>query len=274
MRYLKALIPLTAAGLLAGVFAAAPGVQAPASDAQLATIKEYCSGCHNDKAKTAGVSFDGITAASVGQNPELFEKAVRKLRGRVMPPPNAKQPESKAVDSLVTWLESSLDKVPDQQHIPDQVVLHRLNRKEYENAIRDLLAVDINANEMLPQDDTAQGFDNIASALQVSPSFIEQYVIAAWKVSVTALGKPKRAPRAGVSVPLPAISSRTLRDCPSVLAEASSRTSIFRPTANTTSTSPTWPPTSGAMAWSTRIPLSSLWITKWSTRRRSVAKRT
>src|SRR6185295_16724586 len=83
----------------------------------------------------------------------------------------------------------SLDKVPSQAHVPDQVVLHRLNRKEYENAVQDLLGVDINANEVLPQDDTAQGYDNIASALQVSPSFIEQYVIAAHNVAVKALGK-------------------------------------------------------------------------------------
>ena len=133
-------------------------------------------GCHNDRAKTGGVSFEGITAATIAQDPERFEKAVRKLRGRVMPPPGAKQPDGKAVDSLVAWLEGSLDKVPTQAYITDQVVLHRLNRKEYENAVRDLLLVDVNGAELLPPDDVAQGYDNIASALQVSPSFIEQYV--------------------------------------------------------------------------------------------------
>jgi mono/diheme cytochrome c family protein len=188
MRNMKYLIPLIAATLMVGVYMAAPAQQ-PLADANLAVMKEYCAGCHSDKAKTGGVSFEGITAASISKDPELFEKAVRKLRGRVMPPPGAKQPEGKAVDSLVAWLEDSLDKVPTQAHIPDQVVLHRLNRKEYENAVRDLLLVDINANEILPQDDTAQGFDNIASALQVSPSFIEQYVIAAHNVAVKALGK-------------------------------------------------------------------------------------
>src|SRR5205823_7688543 len=83
----------------------------------------------------------------------------------------------------------SLDKVPSQLHVTDQVVLHRLNRQEYANAVRDLLAVEVNGAELLPQDDTAQGFDNIASALQVSPSFIEQYVIAAHKVASEALGR-------------------------------------------------------------------------------------
>ncbi len=121
-------------------------------------MKQYCAGCHNDKAKTGGVSFEGITAASIAKDPELFEKAVRKLRGRVMPPPGAKQPDGKAVDSLVAWLEDSLDKLPNQAHITDQVVLHRLNRKEYENAVRDLLLVDVNGAELLPPDDIAQGY--------------------------------------------------------------------------------------------------------------------
>src|SRR5262249_59123112 len=94
--------------------AAAP--QAAAADTQLATIKTYCAGCHNDRAKTGGVSFDGITAASVAEHPELFEKAVRKLRGRVMPPPGPKQPESAGGDSLGCWLETSLDKAAGQGH--------------------------------------------------------------------------------------------------------------------------------------------------------------
>jgi len=182
-----------------GVFTASPSTQAAAAqstaaDAQLATVKQYCVGCHNDRAKTGGVSFEGITAASIGQHPDLFEKAVRKLRGRVMPPPGAKQPDGATVDSLVAWLETSLDHAEGQAHIPDQVVLHRLNRKEYANAVRDLLDVEVNGEELLPQDDTAEGFDNIATALQVSPSFIEQYVIAARSVAVKAMGRADARP--------------------------------------------------------------------------------
>src|SRR5437762_1253600 len=151
MRQLKNSIPLIAAIALVGIFTAPSSSQAPASaDAQLATIKQYCSGCHSDKAKTGGVSFEGITAASITKDPELFEKAVRKLRGRVMPPPGAKQPDGKAVDSLVAWLEDSLDKLPSQAYVTDKVVLHRLNRKEYNNAVRDLLAVDFDATAILP----------------------------------------------------------------------------------------------------------------------------
>jgi mono/diheme cytochrome c family protein len=164
--------------------------------AQLATVKQYCATCHNDRMKSAAVSFEGLTPEMIGQHPDVFEKAVRKLRGRVMPPPNARQPEQAAVDSLVAWLESSLDRAAaaGPSHLPDDVVLHRLNRKEYANAVRDLLAVEFNAAEVLPADDIAEGFDNIASALQVSPSFIEQYVIAARAVAVKALGRPDARP--------------------------------------------------------------------------------
>jgi len=181
---------------LSGVLTAAPATQGPdPAEANLATVQQYCSGCHNDKAKIGGASFQGATAASIAQNPELFEKAVRKLRGRVMPPPGAKQPDAKAVDSLVAWLEASLDKLPNQAYITDGQLLHRLNRKEYENAVHDLLLVDVNGADLLPPDDTAQGYDNIASALQVSPSFVEQYVHAAHNVALAALGKADSRPQ-------------------------------------------------------------------------------
>jgi mono/diheme cytochrome c family protein len=197
------LVPVIGAAGLAVLIATHPSqAQSQAqdsADAQLATVKQYCAGCHSDRIKTGGVSFEGITAASIAKDPELFEKAVRKLRGRVMPPPGARQPDGKAVDALVAWLEDSLDRLPNEARVTDQVVLHRLNRKEYENAVRDLLSVDVNAAELLPPDDIAQGFDNIASALQVSPSFIEQYVHAARNVAVEALGKrdarESRSPR-------------------------------------------------------------------------------
>jgi Protein of unknown function (DUF1592)/Protein of unknown function (DUF1588)/Protein of unknown function (DUF1585)/Protein of unknown function (DUF1587)/Protein of unknown function (DUF1595)/Cytochrome C oxidase, cbb3-type, subunit III len=188
-----ALVALFCGVLFSGVSLSGVG---GTSDAQLATIKEYCAGCHNDRAKTGGVSFDGLAPESIGQRADVFEKAVRKLRGRVMPPPGARQPDAAAIDSLVAWLEDSLDRAAaaGPAHLPEQVVLHRLNRKEYANAVRDLLAVEIDASELLPADDIAEGFDNIATALQVSPSFIEQYVIAARAVAVKALGKPDARP--------------------------------------------------------------------------------
>lgn len=194
--FIKNSIPWIAVAAVIGVFTVSP--TSPAQDsgeAQIATIKQYCIGCHNDKAKIGGVSFQDVTPASVAANPELFEKAVRKLRGRVMPPPGAKQPDGQAIDSLVAYLQDSLDKLPNEKRVTDQVVLHRLNRKEYENAVRDLIAVEIKASEMLPPDDTDQGYDNIASALQVSPSFIEQYVTAARNVTSLALGKGNSRPQ-------------------------------------------------------------------------------
>jgi mono/diheme cytochrome c family protein len=168
-----------------------------ASDAQkhLATINGYCVACHNDRAKVAGLSFQGLTPENIGQRGEIFEKAVRKLRGRVMPPPGSRQPDAASADALIAWLETSLDRAAAQQpHLQDKVVLHRLNRKEYSNAVRDLLAVDFDANDVLPADDVAEGFDNIATALQVSPSFIEQYVIAARAVAVKAMGRADARP--------------------------------------------------------------------------------
>jgi mono/diheme cytochrome c family protein len=195
--FAAAVLTVTVTAVLAAAQASPapqPASVAQTPDAQLATIKQYCVTCHNDRAKIGGVSFEGITADSVGQRAETFEKAVRKLRGRVMPPPGARQPQSEATDSLIAWLESSLDHAAGQKHIRDEVVLHRLNRKEYANAVRDLLAVDFDATEVLPADDVADGFDNIATALQVSPSFIEQYVIAARAVAVKAVGRPDARP--------------------------------------------------------------------------------
>src|SRR5690348_17313037 len=127
MRHIKYSIPLISVVGLLGVFSVPRTSEAQdTADAQVATVKQYCVGCHSDRAKTGGVSFEGIIssgnpAASIAKDPELFEKAVRKLRGRVMPPPGAKQPDGKAVDSLVAWLEDSLDKVPSQAYVTDQV---------------------------------------------------------------------------------------------------------------------------------------------------------
>jgi mono/diheme cytochrome c family protein len=168
----------------------------PTSEAQkqLATITQYCVTCHNERAKVGGLSLEGLTTETIAQRADVMEKAVRKMRGRVMPPPNARQPAPAAIDSLVAWLEGSLDRAGGQAHLTDKVVLHRLNRKEYANAVRDLLAVDFDAEEVLPADDIAEGFDNIASALQVSPSFIEQYVIAARTVATKAMGKADTRP--------------------------------------------------------------------------------
>ena len=115
----------------------------PAADAreQWAMLDRYCVECHNNSEFTAGITFEGRSPESVAEHAELFENAVRKLRGRAMPPPGELQPEGEEVWRFVAALERSLDAVQGVEHIPEQVVLHRLNRKEYANAIRDLLTL-------------------------------------------------------------------------------------------------------------------------------------
>jgi hypothetical protein len=159
-----------------------------------AAIGKYCTDCHNRDDLTAEIAFDELTPESVAHEPRIFEAAVRKLRGRMMPPPGSPQPEQSTVDGLVSWLETNLDAAAQTDPSPPSVALHRLNRSEYANAVRDLLHLDIDAASLLPQDDELHGFDNIADALQVSPAFIEQYVSAARTVAVQAIGQPDARP--------------------------------------------------------------------------------
>ncbi len=156
-------------------------------------VKKYCVECHNDTELAGQLSFDKMGPENVAANAEAFEKAVRKLRGHLMPPPKEPRPDEQQLYSFVSWLEGSLDKAA-ANRVPERITLQRLNRKEYANAVHDLLDLDIDAATILPQDEVAGGFDNIASALQVSPSFIEQYMIAARTVAVQAVGRPDARP--------------------------------------------------------------------------------
>jgi hypothetical protein len=157
---------------LIAIAAALAGCGGGASDprTQIATLERYCVDCHNDVDLTADVSFEAMSAASIGEHVEDYEKAVRKLRSRVMPPPGEPRPENENVDALVAWLEAELDAIDSTAHIDATVVLHRLTRTQSANAVRDLLAIDVVAAAVLPDDEIAGGYDNIASALQVSPS--------------------------------------------------------------------------------------------------------
>ncbi len=161
--------------------------QRPAS--QWSTIQTYCFGCHNKGVRAGNLLFDELDEKSVPGHPEIFEKAVRKLRGRQMPPPGNPQPSQQEIDALVGWLEGTLDESSKTQlagHVPVQ----RLNRTEYANAVKDLLAVEIDPKEYLPAEIEVDGFSNIAAALTVSPAFLEQYVNVARVVSRMAVGKP------------------------------------------------------------------------------------
>src|SRR5215831_2321277 len=158
-------------------------------ESQWSTIQTYCFGCHNKYVRAGNLLLDELGAESVREHPEIFEKAVRKLRGRQMPPPGISQPSQQEVDALIGWLESTLDK-SGTAHLAGHVGVERLNRTEYANAVQDLLAVEIDPTKYLPADIAVEGFTNIAAALTVSPAFLEQYVNAARVVARMAVGKP------------------------------------------------------------------------------------
>ena len=155
---------------------------------QRALLDQYCVTCHNQRAKTAGVMFDTMNLSDVSKHADVWEKAVRKLRGGMMPPPGVRRPDQAAIESFVSWLENSLDQAAAADPNPGRVALHRLNRTEYANAIEDLVGLGVDASALLPKDDEANGFDNVANVLKVSPSFLDQYISAARFVVNQAVG--------------------------------------------------------------------------------------
>jgi mono/diheme cytochrome c family protein len=161
---------------------------------QHALINQYCVVCHNEKAKTAGLMLDKMDIDHAGEHAETWEKVVRKLRGGMMPPQGMPRPPQAQIDGLITWLEASLDKANAAHPEPGRAPLHRLNRTEYANAIRDLLDLKVDVTALLPADDESNGFDNIAEVLRVSPSLLEAYLAASREVSALAVGDPKIGP--------------------------------------------------------------------------------
>jgi mono/diheme cytochrome c family protein len=159
-----------------------------------ANINQYCVSCHSARLKTGGLVLEGRDLAQLPVDADVWEKVLRKLRSGAMPPPGARRPEASATESLVQWLESSLDAAAAAAPSPGRPVVHRLNRAEYENAVRDLVALTIDPSTLLPPDDSAQGFDNIADALALSPSLIEGYLTAAGRISALAVGDPSIGP--------------------------------------------------------------------------------
>jgi mono/diheme cytochrome c family protein len=168
---------------------------APASSApQRAVINQYCVTCHNQKAKTAGLMLDKLDLDHISDGAETWEKVIVKLRGGMMPPAGMPRPDKTTMDGLVSWLEKSLDRAAQASPNPGRDPVHRLNRTEYANAIRDLLALRVDVSDLLPADDEANGFDNIADVLKVSPSLLEQYLSASREISRLAVGDPGIAP--------------------------------------------------------------------------------
>ncbi len=170
--------------------------QTPAPESpQRALINQYCMTCHSDRLKTGGLALSALNLdnpTETAQSTEIAEKVIRKLRGGLMPPGGAaaRRPDAHASAEFVSWLENKIDTASAAGH-PGRVPLRRLNRREYGNAIRDLIGFDIDAKAWLPDDNIKGNFDNNAAALQVSPNFVDQYVYAARAVAQEAIGNPK-----------------------------------------------------------------------------------
>ena len=157
-------------------------------------VRRYCIGCHNEQQKTGGVSLAGIEPAAVAQGAATWEKVLRKTRSGEMPPVNLPRPQPEDRQAFTNWLERELDAAAKARPDPGAPVVHRLNRAEYTNAVRDLLALDLDHGATLPADDSGYGFDNIGSVLTVSPSHMEKYLSTARRVTRLALGTARLSP--------------------------------------------------------------------------------
>jgi hypothetical protein len=164
-----------------------PNVEEQAATAK-GVLDRYCTDCHNDAERTAELTLERVALTDVGAHAEVWETVVRKLNGRMMPPAGEPLPDAAATRELVAFLEGQLDAAAAANPNPGVKALHRLNRTEYGNAIRDLLSLTINANAYLPNDTEAYGFDNIADVLGTDPSLMDRYLSAAWKVTSAAMG--------------------------------------------------------------------------------------
>src|SRR5688572_2817543 len=178
--------PILAAALVAGC---------QPSDEKLAeryegVVENYCLECHDAAGREAGLTLENVDLDDVAAHSELFETVARKLRGRQMPPPGGPRPDAETYEGFVAYLERRLDDAALAAPEPGKASIHRLNRTEYGNAVRDLLALEVDASELLPADDEGYGFDNIADVLRVSPSLLEQYLAASAKIAALAVGDP------------------------------------------------------------------------------------
>jgi Protein of unknown function (DUF1592)/Protein of unknown function (DUF1588)/Protein of unknown function (DUF1587)/Protein of unknown function (DUF1585)/Protein of unknown function (DUF1595)/Planctomycete cytochrome C len=172
----------------------APNPGSSSALSQQALLEQYCITCHNQTLKTGGLALDTLRLNRPGADAETWEKVVRKLRAGLMPPAGAKRPPRGDLDAFATAVEGAIDHAAAHDPNPGRTPLHRMNRTEYANAIRDLLALDVDSTTLLPADDSSRGFDNIADVLGVSPSLLERYVSAAAKISRLAVGERDAAP--------------------------------------------------------------------------------
>jgi len=162
--------------------------------AAAAVLNTYCVTCHSDKARTGGLTLEHADVVDIPKGEQTWEKVIRKVRAGMMPPPGMPRPDKATLDGFSAFLENSLDQAAALKPRPGRATIHRLNRTEYANAIRDLLALDVDAASLLPPDDESSGFDNIADVLNVPPSLMERYLSASWNISRAAVGNPGIAP--------------------------------------------------------------------------------
>ena len=203
-------------GSLSGQSAQPAAASAPAQSVEQprALLDKYCVSCHNDRLKTANLSLQGLDLTKVADHAEVWEKVVRKLRAGVMPPPDVPRPALAEYEGLRDWLEAEIDRSAAARVQPGSVVLHRLNRTEYANAIRDLLDLRIDVTALLPPDDAAHGFDNIAGSLTISPTLLESYATAAARVARMAVGYWKSPTEATYLASSDASQNQRLDDMP------------------------------------------------------------
>jgi hypothetical protein len=192
MRRLVA-VSCLAVALTAGVQGSGAPVQ-PAAPEPRAVIDRYCVNCHNQRLRTAGLALDALDLTHVGEEAEVWEKVVRKIRTGAMPPLGRPRPEKAVSAGVASWLEAALDRAALEHPNPGRPTLHRLNRTEYANAIRDMLGLEIDPASLLPADNAAYGFDNNGDALSLSPALTERYLGAAAKISQMALGHVRGSP--------------------------------------------------------------------------------
>ncbi len=181
---MRLLISVVILGVLPGLRPAS----AQTAATERALLDQYCVTCHNDKLKTSNFSLQNLDLSAAGDHPEIWEQVIRKLRAGMMPPPGMPRPSLAKYEQLRDWLETEVDRKAAEHPDPGSVVLHRLNRTEYGNAIRDLLGLEVEVNSLLPPDDSARGFDNVAGSLTISPTLLEAYMTAATRISRMAVG--------------------------------------------------------------------------------------
>jgi len=178
-----------------------PAVAAPSSHRQF--LDRYCVTCHNDRARTGNLSLERVDPSRPAADAELWEKIVRKVQTGTMPPPNTPQPSKDDRRGLLTWLEADLDAASAARPNPGRTeTLRRLNRTEYQNSIRDLLALDIDGASLLPPDESGHGFDNVTVG-DLPPTLLDRYISAAQKISRLAIGSTQMSLQAD-TIRLPA----------------------------------------------------------------------